>query len=487
MAASLRGVTSAVCRTCHPAAVVKRLHPALLSLLLLALLPTLGSRPLVRDETTSIEVAQRHWGAFWELLGRLDAPLGLFYLLLRPVVAVSDSAFATRLPSLIGAILAVAILTVTADRHFGRPAAWWTGGVLLANPALWQFASLVRPYSLALATVALTFYVLLVAPQRTVLYGVAAALTVYLQLLFALVLVAQGVLLLRQRRFRLLTALALAAAISLPLAVVASGQTVMTSWIPFTSVSSLRDEANYLFGDTGLLTLLAAALYVLLGVFALRYKESRLLVVLGAAPALVLVVAGLRLHLLGARYLLYVVLALALAAGPTLARVRSPLVLGGTATALALLVVGAAAAEIRVDYRQEDLRSAARYLQGHDVAGDALLYSPDWARPGMEYWLARGAAAGAVGPDDIAVRAGVTPVSTGNLFLPERSTAEIKAELATRNRVWVVGYPGQTWRPTGNTSGDLATALESSWQLRFAVAFGQIELRLLERPVGVNG
>ena len=456
-----------------------RLPPAVLSLLLLVELPFLGRAPLVRDEATTIEVAQRHWGAFWELLQHLDAPLGLYYLLLRPVVAVSDGAFAVRLPSLVGVVVAVAVLITTAERRFGRRVAVWSGVVLLANPGLWLFAAFARPYALALAMAALTLYVLLVAPHRTVLYGVAALLTVYLQLLFGLFLVAQAVLLVRRREVRLLVALTVAGVAALPLAFVASGQSVMTRWIPYTSPTSLKDEAFELFGSTGALSTVAAVLCVGLVLAGLRLPPARWVVLLGAVPTAVIVVAGVRVHLLGARYVLYLLLVLALAAGLGLAAVRSRPAQAAIAVVLGLTVLASAVHFARRDYGQEDLRAAAAYLSGHDLAGDALLYDPDWARPGMAYWLAK---TDGPKPDDLAVRPGTVPAETGNLFLPETSTAELERALNARTRVWVVGYPGQTWRPTRNTSGDVATALAKTWMPRQHVSFGQIELRLLERP-----
>ncbi len=452
---------------------------ALLSLLLLAELPVLGLRPLVRDETTSVEVAQRHWGAFWELLHHLDAPLGLYYLLLRPIVAVSDGSFAVRVPSLVGAVAAVAILVLTVDRRFGRQAAFWSGLVMVANPGLWLLADFARPYTLALAVAALTLYVLLVRPECTVLYGVAALLLVYLQLLFALFLAAQGVWILYQRRFRLLAALCVVAVASLPLVIVASGESVMTGWIPLTSVSSLRDEFTNLFGEAGIGSNLAGALTVALVVLALRVREARLVALLGAAPAAVLVIAGFTLHLLGSRYFFYVVLTSACAAGIGLAAARSAVVKAGAACLLGLAVAFSATHIVTLDYVQEDLRSATAYLLAHDRPGDVALYDPDWARPGMEYWLGR---AGGQQPEDIAVRPGTVPARTGNLFLPERPAAEIEAILAAHTRVWVVGYPGQPWRPTPNVGGDIGQAAQRSWITVDHKKFGEIELLLLQRP-----
>ena len=452
-----------------------RVPPSLLSLVLLLELPFLADRPLIRDETTSIQLAGRHWGAFWEALQHIDAPLGLYYLLLRPIVAISDGAFAARLPSLVGAIVAVAVLVRAMELRFGRGAAAWTALLLLANPGIWLFADLARPYALALATTAVTLYVLLAAPHRTVLYGIFALLTVYLQLLFALFLVAQGVLLLKQRQRRLLAALVVAGLATVPLVVVASGQTVMTSWIPYTSPSSLREQAFDLFGQAPKLSVLATAVYVVVAVQALRSPDGRRLVLLAAVPTTAVVVAGFGLRLLAARYVAYLLLCLAAAGGVALVSVRRPRI---PAAALALLAAACAVHLARIDYLQDDLPAATAYLTSHDEPGDALLFAPDWARPGIQYWLDHTAGNG---PEDIAVRPGTDEASTGHLFLPERSTTELRQALSGRARVWVVGYPGQTWRPTANTSGDVAAELGRTWQLVDRKSFGQIELRLLTR------
>lgn len=117
-------------------------------------------------------------------------------------------------------------------------------------------------------------------------------------------------------------------------------------------------------------------------------------------------------------------------------------------------------------------------LATQDEPGDALLYAPSWARPGMKYWLDRTSGSS---PEDVAVRPGTVEASTGHLFLPERSTSELRQALRGRARVWVVGYPGQTWRPAANTSGDVAADLERTWTMVERRSFGQIELQLLTR------
>lgn len=457
---------------------LKRLHPAALSLVLLLELPFLGWRPLTRDEAISIQAAQRDWGAFWGLLHHLDAPLGLYYLLLRPVVAVSDGAFAVRLPSLLGAVAAVAVLAVTIARRFGRVAGFWAASVMLANPALWFFADFARPYALALAAASVTGYVLLVRPDRTVLYWAAAVLTLYLQLLFSLFLCAQAAVLLYQRRFRLFLTLCMAGLTAVPLLVVASGESVMTSWIPYTSVTSLRVELFNLFGAAAGLSAAVAAVSLVPVVAALRLREARLLVLAGLLPALVLAVAGLRLHVLGSRYALYVLLCLAGAAGLGLAQLRSKSLQAGMATLLGVCMIASGVHLARLPYEQEDLRSAASYLTRHASVGDAMLYDPDWARPGMQYWLdhTRGNK-----PDDVALRPGSSPRRTANLFLPELPTTAVQQALADRTRVWVIGYPGQIWRPTANTAGDLAEVLRRSWTEQSRAKFGEVELLLLTR------
>jgi mannosyltransferase len=455
-------------------------RPAWLSLLLLLQLPVLGHEPLVRDEVMSNEAASRDLGALWSALHHLDAPLGPYYAFLHLWVQVSDSATWLRLPSLLGMTGAIAVATWTAQRLAGAKAGLVTALLLLANPAAWVFAADARPYALALCAASVTLLLTLTSPRRTVLLFLAATATVYLQGLFVLLLVAEGVILLRRRQLRAVAALAAAGVTWLPLALVTSQQTVMTTWIPYTSPISFAHALHELFGSLGLLSAIALLAWAALAVLVLRDADSRHVLLLGAVPAVVLVGLGLVMHVLGGRYVLYVLLTTAIALGVATDR-RQARISGLLICALLFIAAGVLVQQAQTPYRQDDLPAAAKWLVAHDRPGDALLYSPDHARAAFLPELQ--AVSAMVADQDLAADDSVDRTRLGSFFLPERPAASIRSQLRNHQRVWVVGYPDDRWRPTANTGGDIADTDLKGWTLQSTEAFGQIRVKLFTARV----
>ena len=457
---------------------VRRLpHPAWLAAVLLAELPVLGHRPLVRDEVISSEAGEKTVSALWHAVGHIDAPLGCYYLLLHPWVQVSTSATWLRLPSLLGMIVAVAVVTTTATRLGGRRAGLLTALVLLANPATWMFATFARPYSLALAAAAVTLHVVLAAPRRAVLLGVAAALTLYLQGLFVLLLVAEGLLVLSRRQWRLAVALTAGGLLWLPLALKTTQQTDMTSWIPLTAPGSIASQTHELFGSDGALSGAALLVWLVLLAWSVRGGRPREVLLLGAVPVAVLIALGLVIHVLGGRYALYLLLTTALALGLALAaRDRVPL---AVPVVLCLLAVASFGYEATLSYRQEDLPAAGAWLAAHDRPGDVLLFDPDYSRIGFLRTLDDTPGLDA---RDMALLPVTDVRKAGTFYLPEQSVAQIREDLAGLDRVWVLGYPGDDWRPTANPSGDVVGTTLKDWTVSSDKGFGQFHVRLLVRP-----
>ena len=458
---------------------VRRLPPTLLSLLFLLELPFLGRRPLARDEVVSTEVAHRTYHALWDALGQIDAALGLYYALLHPFLAVSDTAFAARLPSLLGMVVAAALLIRTATDRWGRRAGAFTGLLLLGNPVTWEFANIVRPYALALALAAGTLHLVLLSRRRPVLLGVLALLLLYTQSLFVLLLLVELVVLARRRQWRLVGALTAAVVAWLPLLVVIIQQRRETAWIPYTSPVAAAEQVHEFFGSDGLLSAVALLVWGAVMALGVRRHEVRRLLLAAALPAALLALLGLRLHLFGTRYLLWTVLVIALAGGLSLARSSSPRLVAALSVALVLLAVASVVREATIPYRLEDLPAASAYIAAHDRPGDAVLFSPDWARtsalPSLD-------STPGVHVRDIALKHVGDRREAGYVYLPEYDMRTIEQRLGGHDRVWIVGYPKQDWAPTPNTSGELAQQLLRTWPTRQRATFGQLEVRLLVRP-----
>lgn len=456
--------------------------PRWLAALVLLQVPLLGHEPLVRDEVQSDEAARKTLGALWSALHHLDAPLGLYYGFLHFWIKVSDSALWLRLPSLLAMAGAVAVAIWTAERMGGSRSGLVTGLLLLANPATWYFAADARPYALALLCAAVTLWIVLTAQHHSVVLFAFATLTVYLQGLFSLLLVVEALWLLRARQKRSLVALVASLVVWFPMAIASSSESMMTSWIPHTSPLSLAEAVHELFGSAGLLSGVAALVWIATAVVTRPRADLRRVLLLALVPAVVLASAGIVMHVLGGRYVLYVILIVAVvlgaaAGGTTDSRegvVR--LVLG----ALVLLTVANVTVRALTPYTQDDLPAAAAWLVAHDQPGDGLLYSPDHARAAMLPDLQ--AASPRVADQDVSADDSQDRRHLGSFYLPERSSNQIEQALQTHTRVWVIGYPNDAWRPTPNTGGDIASRDLRSWRLTTTRIFGQIRLQLYTAP-----
>ncbi|MFI1387204.1 glycosyltransferase family 39 protein [Streptomyces griseoaurantiacus] len=153
-----------------------------------------------RDEAVTYEVAHRPLGALGELLGRIDAVHGLYYLLLHAVFALWDGGLtALRLPSVAGAALAAAGVGATGARLAGGRAGTLAGAVFALLPAVQQYAQEGRSYALVCAAVIWSGHFLLraldrpAAARRWCAYGAVLALACWLHEFAVLVLLAHAV------------------------------------------------------------------------------------------------------------------------------------------------------------------------------------------------------------------------------------------------------------------------------------------------------
>jgi mannosyltransferase len=100
------------------------------------------------DEAVTVMVARRSWPDLLRLATGQEAPIGPYYLLIKPLVSVSTSEWWVRLPSQVAAVVTVYLL-VRHARRISTVGAVATGACLLALPVFSRYAQEARPYALA--------------------------------------------------------------------------------------------------------------------------------------------------------------------------------------------------------------------------------------------------------------------------------------------------------------------------------------------------
>jgi hypothetical protein len=81
---------------------------------------------------------------------------------------------------------------------------------------------------------------------------------------------------------------------------------------------------------------------------------------------------------------------------------------------------------------------------------------------------------------DVALRPDTVEADVGSLYLPEADAAEIRSALLGARRIWVVGFPGNPWRPTPDTSAEVYAALHRPGTVVLDRWFGDLDVRLVE-------
>jgi hypothetical protein len=149
------------------------------------------------------------------------------------------------------------------------------------------------------------------------------------------------------------------------------------------------------------------------------------------------------------------------------------------ATAAFAILCAVAAAWILVNppavYQNEDLRAAAETVAHRSDPGDGLLFVPSFAEVGAQYYL-RKASDGRL-LETLAPR----PDNSHLVYPSPPALDALRAEL-THGRVWVMGYPGDRWRPSGaDASPTVLDELRQTRQLGFRVRFGDLVVERYDR------
>jgi mannosyltransferase len=330
---------------------------------------------------------------------------GLYYSIEKPWSSLfGSSEAALRAPSVLGAMLASALLVVLGRKLFDRWIALIAGLALATSPFVVQWSQQARGYTLMLALSLVATLLLFRALDRGTrggwaVYGLAFAALVVWHPVAGLLLSPAHAVLLYQRRERVLPHGLLAGAIVLAIGVPWAAQIAIRStgdgaamdWLKFPSAEMAARALLDVSGAAGLgLVLAAGGLWALL-----RAREREVAAWLGTwafAPFVLALVVSLVRPVYLDRYLVVAAPAFALLAGVAVMSLSRRLrVLAGAAavvvTCVALVAWYATGSE--GNWRGEDWRSAVGTVLERSGEADAVVVVPWSAAPAAEYYGAQ--------------------------------------------------------------------------------------------------
>lgn len=326
----------------------------------------------------------------------------LYYLLLEPWTLVAGtSEWALRLPSVVGSMLACALLVVLAHRFFDRRVALVSGLLLAVSPFLVKWSQQARGYTLGLAASLLATLLLLRALERGsrgawAAYGLAFTLVVVWHPVLGFLLAPSHAMLLGQRRERLLPHGPLAAvvigAVAVPWAAVvamrSTGEGVAMDWLEFPTLGTAGWALVDVSGAVGV-----GAVLALVGLLLLRRTgRSELAAWLGVwalAPFVLALVVSLIQPIYLDRYLLVAAPAFALLAAIAVTGLGSRLGLVALGALLVATGIGLAhwyTLGTNGNWRGEDWRSAVAFVRDRRAESDAVVVAPWSAAPAARYY-----------------------------------------------------------------------------------------------------
>ena len=422
-----------------------------------------------RDEGATLEAVRRPFGALIRMLGHTDAVHGAYYMIIWVVVRLGGSGeFSTRLPSALAMAAAAAGVAGIGRRLVSPRAGLFAGLIFAALPEISWYGQDARSFAMvtALATTASYLLVRVLGAggsRRGWLSAYGLALTCLgLVNIFGLTLIpAHGLtvaLSLRRARGRRpgvsgpdgsrtartlasgwLAAASLAAAVASPLFVLAWQQRAAEKWLKTPGRETLADLRD-LVGPSALVSviLLIIGCGILLSAVGRRGRiRSAWPAALPALclpwlllPPAVLLAGSLIQPVYTLRYVLFIVPAVALLAGPALAVLGR--VAGTIALALVLLIaVPAQLAARRPGAHGDNIRMADTIVAAARRPGDAVLYASTGARN-----------MAAAYPDGLAALRNIAldraPIPSGTLAGTYLPAPAVRRRLAAVRRVWVV-------------------------------------------------
>ncbi|MGW5695958.1 hypothetical protein ACWEWX_35070, partial [Streptomyces asiaticus] len=105
-----------------------------------------------RDESVTYQLARRTLPQIRDALGTVDAVHGLYYLLMHPVLALWPSEVTMRLPSVLAAVAATALVAALGCRLARPRVGLWAGLLYATTPVVTHYAQEGRSYALVAAS-----------------------------------------------------------------------------------------------------------------------------------------------------------------------------------------------------------------------------------------------------------------------------------------------------------------------------------------------
>lgn len=476
------------------------------SVAVITCLVRVGSQPLSWDEAVTANAAHRSLTGLSALLRHTDAPLGVYYVLMRSwvecagLIGVVPNETWLRLPSAIASIGTVAVIAVTAARLFGPLSGAASGLLLAVQPMFVFYAHDARPYAfvvlLTSAATAVFFRILdTPRPANLMLYGALAVSALYLQFLSAtlILVVHAGVALLAGRqRWQLVCVLAIAFAAAAPLVVVSQRQSAEVAWVSAPTPSSVGSFLVRVAGGGAVAPVVCVvlALGVRSAMLRARPANARALGLLAGCaivPVVSLIALSIWHPLLVPRYALVAVPALVIVTVAVLRDMPMRRVAGAIVVVALLASAGATVVQDGQPYKYEDFRAAAASIRSNERPGDGIVFLTASYRVGLAPYLSRAGRDGIVAPADVTQNGASSLFTSPTIGGDEVSPGSVAARLDAESRIFAIGSgPVPNWRATANdvpltTAAAKEAALSADFTRVWIRRFGSVTVTLFRR------
>ncbi|MFF4649300.1 glycosyltransferase family 39 protein [Streptomyces sp. NPDC001380] len=450
-----------------------------------------------RDEEATFDAAHRTVPQLLAMVRHVDAVHAAYYLLMHVWMLPGGGEVWMRVPSVLGAAAAAALVAALGARLL-RPRAGLSAGLLFAaTPLVTFYAQEGRSYALVCAAVLLATYCLVRAVEAPegrrwwAGYAAAAAAASLLHEFAVLALAAHAATLLLSRVprrvwLRWAAAAAACCAVLAPLALYSRRQSGQVGWLERPGWDAVWGLVRSLAGPAPAAVAAVLVLAVAGAVLPPRGRGPLNLAAVAAPlavvpPALLLLASQVR-PVYHERYVLFCAAGLPLLAAAGAERAAALLRFRGAAALLAAAAVAAAVlpqlprqSELRtLQARPDDLAGAARAVAAGARPGDGVVFlTPNYRAVELAYPGAFRDTA------DVALER--TPLGAANLRGTERSRREVRRAVLARDRIWLVGRAGLRVRGGDSGARNKKDVLGGSYRTVTTVHVHGLDVRLYER------